>query len=298
MVTKQLDYLTFSTTKFAPIDDVIGKPTSRKPTIGNYRDAHEYDCKIIVQWDNLRPELKTHVALSGQACENLRNLGFSDVDIIAWATNLPNAKIGRIDLNVTSRRNDGGDHELKPHMLHWYANVGAMKSRLKLNKPVPDQNGKIETMYVGERKNRSKSKLFRAYDKGLDLGIEADKIVRFELASYKGAPKVADRVIAGQDYGGIIRSFVDFPDVPLWCEIMDSEPTKNIFEQSSTTLLQDRIEANKSRWQWLTTIVAPTLGKALAETDELESADAAHKLLIAFNRVVEFNYFKDSENTD
>lgn len=291
--SKQLDYLTFSTTQFKPLDDVLGEPLPRKPLIGNYSDAHEYDCKIIVQWNTLKPQLKTHVTIGGEACQNLRNLGFGDVDIVRWALNMPNIKIGRIDLNVTSMRMDGNDHELKPHHLHWYANIGELKSRLKLNKPVPNQNGQIETAYIGERKKRSKSKLFKAYDKGIELGAEADKIIRYELASYAGAQKVAQRVVAGQDYGGIIRSFVDFPNVPLWAKIMDSEPTKNLFEPDSTTAHQDRIDANKSRWQWLLTTVAPTLGKALLETQLLDNEQASRDMLTAFNKIVEFHYFGD-----
>lgn len=292
---KQLDYLTFSTTNFIPIGDEIGRPKHRKPTIGNYAECHEYDCKMIVQWHSLKPEMKTHVTLSGETCENLRKMGHTDVDIIAWAFSMMNVKIGRIDLNVTSIRMDKGVHELPPQAIHYYAKNGYMKSRLKLNKPVPNTDNVIETCYIGERKKRSKSKLFRAYDKGIerDMGEIANRIIRYELASYKGAYKVAERVLSGQDYGGIIRSFVDFPDVPVWCEIMDSEPTKNLFNSDSTTVEQDRIEANESRWHWLLTQVAKVVGKAMAESEKLIGLNQMMERKRAFDKMIEYYYTQE-----
>ena len=153
----------------------------------------------------------------------------------------------------------------------------------------------IRDSYIGERKKRSKSKLFRAYDKGIEkgLGETANRIIRYELASYKGAFKVAERVLRGQDYGGIIRSFVDFPNVPVWCEIMDSEPTKNIFTPDSTTNLEDRIQANEDRWHWLLTSVAQAVGKAMSESENFIGKEQMLDRKSAFDRIVEYYYHQN-----
>lgn len=280
-VFKIVDYITASVINFAPIDDMLGSPIKRNPTIGNYKECIQYDCGLIVQWDKQNPRMKTHITASGTTLAIMREYGFTDIDILSWICGMNGSKIGRIDLAVTSSRVDSSKHRLMPKKLFKVAKTGTLESNLDLDKPVVDVDLNVETCYLGNRKTRNR--LFRAYDYNLAHKTgEPDYVARYELESRKSAYNVAKRVIAGQDYGGIVRSVVDFPDNKIWCEIMDSEPLPNVREDNQLTRFEQMIKDNETRWEWLLKSVAPALGRAIA----IDTVNGVHSPIQAFDAIV------------
>lgn len=259
IVEKHLDYLTFSTKEFIPIDDTIfRKPVEIRPLIPNYRQALMFDTGAILQWNEDKPELKKHITLQGSALAKMADYGLSDIDILQWALSLNRTRVGRIDLAVTSIRADGSVHGFLPHMAHYYALKNLCETRLKLDKPVVSENLEVETAYIGQRKKRQ---MLRIYDKGIDLGREANRIVRIEMERRGSvAQSVANLAMQGNDYGGIIRKYFDFPTIPDWLKIMDAAPVKGnrmADVQHKTEREQDKL------WNWLYTSVAPAMARAL-----------------------------------
>lgn len=259
IVEKNLDYLTFSAKEFIPIDDVIfRKPVEIRPLISNYRQALMFDTGAILQWNEDKPELKKHITLSGSTLAKMSEYGLSDIEILQWALSLNRTRVGRIDLAVTSLRADGSIHGFLPHMAHYYAMRNLCETRLKLDKPVVNKNLEVETTYIGQR---AKRQMLRIYDKGVDLGREANRIIRIEMERRGAvAQSVANLAMQGSDYGGIIRKYFDFPTIPDWLEIMSAEPVKG--NRMADVERKNNREQDKL-WSWLYTSVAPALARAL-----------------------------------
>lgn len=292
-VNKKLDYVTFSAINYEPIDDSLGKAQATHPRQRNYNAAIEYDCGLIVQWHTARPLMKHSISASGQTLTNLRHLGFSDSDLLVWAFGLKKAKFSRIDVCVTSERIDGGVHGFLPQKAHYYATNGMIQSRLKVDKPVTNENLEVETCYIGSRKARNR--LIRVYDKGIELGSRANRIIRIEMQTNKGANNMAKRVFRGQDIGGIIRSYIDFPHDETWLEIMESEASANYRTKYDTPKHLIEAEANDNRWNWLVSSVAPALAKAMLYDDTHQVPTDNQKM---FTNMVAYHYHKLSESQD
>lgn len=249
-----VDYISFSTDYWQPIDDILGQPKVVKPRIGNYMQAIQYECGCLVQWNDERPSLKQHVTLSGKTLQNWRKYGFVDTDIVGHAQSLKNTKIGRLDIAVTAY---GDKIAFSPERAWELCRQGRMQSRLEADKPVVDIDKNVETFYVGSRKSRNR--LLRVYDKGLELGGVAGEIIRIELESRRAANTVAKEVVEGRNMAGIIRRVVEFDD-NAWRAIMDCEPLPRLRDDSAVN--EKDIEAKKG---WLLTSVSPAIAKLAAE---------------------------------
>lgn len=243
-------------------DDVFGKWTDTHPRQRNYNAAKIFEIGIIVQWNTENPKMKTNIILSGETLSRLRGAGFDDTSILMWLSHMPNCKFSRIDVAVTSRREDGGQHEFTPHMINHLAASGLCETRLKVDNPVATPHLHVETAYIGSRKSRNR--LFRAYDKGLELGGAAGEIIRYELETRKNATHIARELeLKKTDIAAIIRRYVDFPQIDKWIEIMSTE----IAENWRIDEYETDADRNKRRWQWLFDSVAPALAKALYHDD-------------------------------
>ena len=129
-------------------------------------------------------------------------------------------------------------------------------------KVIGDVQGNAQTIYLGDLKKRGKKGVFRAYDKGLEMGLDTP-MTRFELeVRGKTAHTAMKRFLVGVPISVLIRAVVDIPDAPWWNEIMlaQSEPLPR-FKQP------EKMDITARRWHWLVTQVAPALGKLLAIED-------------------------------
>lgn len=259
-ITQHVDYITFTTSEFTPIDDAIGKPEPCRPLIGNYSTAQRYPTGMIVQWHDRIKSLKTHVTMTGETLDSMRVIGFTDAEIVKNLLGMPRANFKRIDLAITSERQDGQEHGFLPKIAHYEALNGKCDTQLTLDKPVVDINLNIETAYIGRRDKRE---YLRVYDKGLELGGEANKIIRIELERHSTANTIARDVAKEYTYGSIINRYISFPHNEDWLAIVGGTI------QTRTRVHIDK-ERNKEQeiaklWQWLHNSVAPAYARAMYE---------------------------------
>jgi hypothetical protein len=173
-------------------------------------------------------------------------------------------KASRIDIAVTAENiNMPYSPSLTPQDIARLADSGQMVSRLKPDNGVTNSSVKLETAYIGSRLSRNR--ILRTYDKGVQLGDIADKIIRYELETRKNAQGIVRAVAEGSDIGGIVKRYVDFPTSIRWQRIMNAPSVR--MPQLETSLTTSEKEANKraNRWYWLMTSVAPALAKALVD---------------------------------
>lgn len=263
IVTQNVDYLTW--TKAKPDwffnERVFGETKSPNP---NYTHAEISSTGILHLWHVRNEDMKHHYIATGQVLANLRIAGHDEQEIVRWC--LENAHITRIDIAITSQREDGRPHGFNPHHLAWAVRDGRLKSRMKPSKDIAE-NLKTQTKYIGNRQTRKR--LFRAYDKGLDLGQELNQLIRYELETRQGTKTIAREVVRGTPYNTIIRRYVDFPDVAVWNEIMSAEIAQIKQIEQENTPLQIMQEKSKSRWAWLMRSIVPVVGKALEHDEKL-----------------------------
>lgn len=263
IVTQNVDYLAWS--KDVPHwffhEKVFGETKSPNP---NYDRAELSNLGIMHLWSSRNPSVKHHYIASGQTLINLRVSGLTDIEMVQRC--LENAHISRIDIAITSQRDDDKPHGFNPHHLAWAVRDGRLKSRMKPAKDIVNEM-KTETKYIGNRKTRKR--LFRAYDKGLDLNLEQFKLIRYELETRQGTKTIAREVVRGTPFNTIIKRYVDFPDVAVWQEIMSAEIAQIKQVEPSNTPLQLMQEKSKSRWTWLMKSIVPTVRKALDHDEKL-----------------------------
>ena len=100
--------------------------------------------------------------------------------------------------------------------------------------------------------------MFRAYDKGIEMGGVSDWLVRFELQSgKKGSKAVANAIMEGEDYGGIINRYIQIED-SHWTKIMGSQAVE--MKRDTDIKQPDTIG-------WLRDVCAPSLAKIAHEHD-------------------------------
>lgn len=289
LVSKHIDYIALSVSDFMIADDAFGKWEDTHPRQRNYNRAKIFDIGMIVQWHSERPDMKISIILSGETLAKMRDMGFTDYDILHWLKSMPNAKFSRIDICVTSMREDGKMHGFLPHAINYLATNDMCDTKLKVDNPVADSELYVQTAYIGSRKSRNR--IFRAYDKGIELGEDANKIIRYELETRKNATHIADEIHDKRtDIAAMIRRYVDFPAMEEWLEIMGTDVASNwkVDEYRSES------EINNARWEWIFRSVAPAIAKALyadgVEMSENKNADKLSSLIAYhYNALVDKN---------
>ena len=232
--------------------------------------------------------MKVNIILNGTTLASMRSAGWSDYDILHWLKSMPNCKFSRIDVAVTSEKTDGSMHGLLPHAVHYLAKNGLCETKLKLDNPVPNPDMEVETAYIGSRKSRNR--LFRAYDKGLELGGAARKIIRYELETRKNATHIANELHDKRtDIGALIRRYVDFPQVKDWIEIMGTETAENYrIDDDRPKNVIDR-EAHNARLHWLFTSVAPAMARVLDYAELGTTEHTPERIISMFLDYVDYN---------
>lgn len=266
IVTKTIDYLSF-TSKYAenPFQE---KPYQAiKPVIANYEYAEIHKSGTIHMWSDKNPKVGHHYICSGSTLQWFREHGHDDIKIVSSA--MEHGSISRLDIAITSQREDEKIHEFTPSAIAVMCTIGELKSRMKANNGLI-KNGLIETQYIGSPKVRKR--LFRAYDKGIEQGFLSNLLIRYELETRKGANVIARQVRSGTDLGAIMRRYVDFPSIPVWLDIMNAEPSTVIHETGEIAMDSDekaRFERQK-KWYWLNESIAPLIRRMIAENAEYD----------------------------
>jgi len=145
-------------------------------------------------------------------------------------------------------------------------------SRLKPAKEIAE-NGNTETKYIGNPRKRRR--LFRAYDKGIQLDIDEYKKreIRYELETGLNANVIAKMLIAGNDIGAIIRRYVDFPGSKVWVEIMGAK--NSILKHDTGEVSMDAHELDRlqrqAKWLWLNESIAPMIRKLIDANRDIDN---------------------------
>lgn len=267
LVEKFVDYLSFTSFK-ANISGAVGSKHYQwiKSPIANYNQAIQYSNGLIELSHSVNKKIGTHFIASGSALKYIRENQMSEREFLAHALEI--GQISRIDIAITSVPDDFSEHELKPTEITQLCIDGKLKSRMKDSKEISHHKN-IETKYIGNQKTRRR--LFRAYDKGLEDGGEAARIVRYELETRRGGNVVARAVRDGTDIGALMRRYVDF-DSELWHAIVGSDIAK--IKQDTGEITVDFIEQKRlerlAKWNWLNESIAPLIKRLIAENKSLD----------------------------
>lgn len=261
-VNKAIDYLSFtmkSSDSIAQILPDVSEIESEKFG-GNsygYNMTRRYQSGLVTMWHTSNTSMGVHCIYSSKALARLE-----DTPVMLLDSIISNGyKVSRIDLAVTSSRIDGGNHELTPHILAQLALEGKIDTRLKNGVQI-GENLKVQTAYFGSLKTRKR--LFRAYDKGLEQGLVSDFLVRYELETRQNATQLSKEVLKGTDIGAIMNNYINV-DNPIWQQILGSESVKPDYDDRKPTL-------NEDLWNWLISSCAPALGRAMAQSKDPEHA--------------------------
>ena len=261
IVSKNIDYITITSDDTMP-EWVFGNNLTRldRSPNRNYNVAHIGDNGAIKMFHSDQETVGTHWILSGETLGVLRGEGHGDIDVINQVKSM-SGKVTRIDIAVTVGMNDGSEIDLTPNWLNELALTENMVSRLKLDNGVALPDMDIGTCYIGSRKSRNR--LLRIYDKGVQLDLEKYRITRIELETRKNPDVIVRALAKNEDIGAIIRRYVDFPTVKQWVDIMAQETAVMPQVENNMTLAEKRQKEKADRWHWLLTSVAPAMAKAL-----------------------------------
>ncbi len=247
---KKIDYLQYT---YHEIPDWLGVvPYVGTSPLAFYRACYEFECGARVFSGNSNSDLYL-IQLSGKSCE--RHQITENVGRLQFILDR-GGKFSRIDFAVTV----GGLEPL------FYFNDAMRKDAVESKrfendspKVITDAYGRPETIYIGDLKKRGRKGVFRAYNKGLEAGLD-QLLTRFELETRKKRAMVAvRRYLGGVNIGKIIRDVVDLPEEQWWVDIMGDKA--NSLPDYAREEILNPIER---RWHWLIKQVAPALGRLIA----------------------------------
>lgn len=201
--------------------------------------------------------------LAGEQMQYFRDVGAGDVGVLDWAFQ-HDAKISRLDLAVTEYIEE--NLFLPEDVEKWFKDGSITSSHCaggckKIADVRQGKNDVLETLYIGDIKKRAKRGIFRAYDKGVDLGIGNEMISRIELElKREKAHVVAKRIASKYDISGNFRTYFDVNNQEF--ERIMQSPVVEAVRGKGKPKTERSIE-NDKRWQWLIEQVAPALKEAI-----------------------------------
>ena len=260
IVSHCVDYLAF--TLNSPAVFFADKAHDFTPSPNrNYNMCELLESGALHMWHTIDQRVGHHYVYPGKPLSYLRQHGENDLQMVQWC--LEKSRISRIDIALTSQPEDENKtHGFTPHLLAWACRDLQLVSRLTPAKDITHMM-KTETKYIGSHKSRNR--LFRAYDKGIQTGHVPNFLIRYELETGKGTKTMARNIVSGEPFGAIMRRYVDFPANPTWLEIMSAEPARVRHEERVLSAEEMDELKSESRWQWLSTSIPRTVKKALKE---------------------------------
>jgi len=268
MIERHLDYIQFT----ANFIETEFKSDEFEPLSGlpYYPRGYRDDSGTRFYFGNNRGA-NCFVLMAGDALEMNRSKGLIDAEILQWAFS-NGAKISRLDLAVTEWIEDR--LLLLKTVSNWFAK-GLIDSHLvtggckEINELCLDGKRQRETVYVGDRKKRAKKGIFRAYDKGVDLGIGSEIATRIELElKREKAQLAAKRIAETGDIAGNFRAYFNVRHQEF-DRVMDADAVDT--SRGKGKLKTEKEQEMEKRWDWLINQVAPALKQAMK--DDLQKLD-------------------------
>ena len=259
MIERHIDYLQFSALFSEQI--IIQKGYENVPAPRFYKRGYRDNLGNRFYFGNPNSN-KALVVCSGEALQNMRSSEKQDFEILVWAFEAGGI-VSRIDLAVTEWiENDFVSmNDCEAWVKQGLVNSVLLNGGAKTISAISEASGnEIQTLYVGDMKRRGKSGIFRAYDKGVDLGIGTEIVTRLEL-EMRGevAQNAAMRLAETGDIAGNFRSRFDVKSADFQ-RLMDADAVATY--RGKAGLKREDEEKMEGRWQWLMNQVAPALKDA------------------------------------
>lgn len=260
MIERNIDYLQMNT--LLRESDFYNPDIKPIPPVKFYKRGYCDGLGVRFYFGNPNSK-RALVVVSGGSLEAIRGRGVSDGDILERYLNL-GAILTRIDLAITDYiENDFCTVD----MVKSWVRDGQVSSNwvgygsTSLSKMSEDGSDRLETFYVGEMAQRGKKGIFRAYDKGIQSGLDAEIITRLEVELRRDkAHNTAQRLVKTGDIAGNFRTSFD----------SSSEEFERLMESPAVVAVrgkgQEKIEEDEKmakRWEWLINQVAPALNEAV-----------------------------------
>lgn len=212
---------------------------------------------------------KCFVVLTGTALYNMRALGW-DVRNVVEEYLIEGAEVSRLDLCITEfieteiiTVSDVADSFARNEFLGTLTKYGGSRI-IGVNPNAPEHWNieRTETFYIGDFSRRGKNGIFRAYDKGLELGGFAQSVItRLELEERKtNAHNNAKRYAEGESIQALLNSRITSKD-EQWQRVIGSETVD--MTRGQALQKTDSQEAMERRKAWLLKQVAPTLASVI-----------------------------------
>ena len=276
MIERFVDYL--QTSLWLEESAVIMKGLKPIHPIAFYKRGYLMTNGFRVYFGN--PNSKKAMAIaSGETMQSLRNGLKTDAEIIGWALS-EGGEISRLDLAVTEWIEE--DLFTLEDVKSWYMQ-GVITSTLvdggakEISTVTVGGGNQVETLYIGHMQKRGRKGIFRAYDKGVEMGLGSEIATRIEIElKREKAHSVAKRLAESNDVAGNFRTHFNVKSKDFE-RLMDADIVPAV--RGKNLVKEEESEEIKRRWDWLLNQVAPSLKQAILDERKAGRGEAR---IIAF----------------
>lgn len=276
MIERAIDYL--QAALCLSESAVIMKGYKPIPPVRFYKRGYLHENGFRLYFGNPNSSKAMAVA-SGETMQSLRNDEKLDAEIIDWVFSV-GGEISRLDLAVTEFIED---ELVTLEDVECWAKQDLIESTLtsggirKISEVFNGGSEEIQTLYVGSMQKRGKKGIFRAYDKGIEMGIGSEIVTRIELELKRDkAQNAAKRIVESNDIAGNFRAYFNVRSKDFE-RLMDADAVSTYRGKNQVKQAQE--DEINSRWDWLLNQVAPALNRAIQDDRKMGLGDAR---LIAF----------------
>lgn len=262
MIERAVDYLQASS--FMSESAIIMKGFKPLPPVRFYKRGYQHPNGFRLYFGNPNSN-KAMMVASGEVMQSLRNEQKLDAEILGWVLGI-GGEISRLDLAVTEFIEDElvtlEDVECwaKQDLIESTLTSGGIK---KISEVFVGGSNEVQTLYVGSMKNRGKKGIFRAYDKGIEMGIGSEIVTRIELELKRDkAHNVAKRLAESNDVAGNFRSHFNVKSKDFE-RLMDADAV--VIHRGKNQVKEAESDEIARRWDWLLEQVAPALKRAVLD---------------------------------
>lgn len=270
MIERNIDYLVTSLSLSE--STVIMKGFRPISPVRFYKRGYVHPMGFRLYFGNPNSKLAMVVA-SGETMQSLRNDQYLDAEILDWMLS-QGGKISRMDLAVTEYIDD--ELVVLEDVEKWFVSQliesSLINGGLKQIASVSTLAGTTrETLYIGDISRRGKQGIFRAYDKGIEMGIGSEIVTRIELELKRDkAHNVAKRLAQSNDIAGNFRTHFNVRSQDFE-RLMDADAVPAV--RGINQVKQAEEDEIAKRWDWLLNQVAPALKQALLDERKRGNGD-------------------------
>lgn len=253
-----LDWLTFTSDE-PPRG--WGHPEEIKSPVRFYRIGLKYPCGTVASYGNPNSD-KWLVSMSSKAITARGLLKEEHAREFVTGRIKSGCKFSRIDMAITAKH----PGTLTIDTVREWIKGGQLtgpKHRIEYVKSiVNDREERGETIYIGDMSKRGRRGIIRVYDKGLEQGMLANLLTRFEIEEKRDtAHHLARQLADGDSLASLIGSRLQF-DNETWAMLTNDE-----IAPERRYKPEEQPEELDKTWVWIIERIAPVLGRKSAEDE-------------------------------